>query len=144
MSVPNWTRRSARLTALAGLCGAVGLGAGCGTGAQVTQTLPTDHTPVALGRALYATDGCSSCHSLDGARLTGPTWNGLAGSRVMLENGHTITATNAYLVKHIVEPNAFTVRGYTGQIMAESIEQLDLRRKPADVQALVAFIDSLR
>ncbi len=99
--------------------------------------------PVVLGRALYTTDGCSSCHSLNGTRMTGPTWKGLAGGRVMLESGQTITATNSYLTRHIVEPDAFTVRGYTGQIMAESIEQLDLKRKPADVRALVAFIDSL-
>ncbi len=106
--------------------------------------LSRSRAPAVLGRALYTADGCSGCHSLNGTRLSGPTWKGLAGSRVMLESGRTITATNAYLARHIVEPQAFTVRGYPGEIMAESIDELDLKQKPADVRALVAFIDSLR
>lgn len=90
------------------------------------------------------TDGCSGCHSLNGTRLTGPSWKGLAGSHVTLSNGKTITATNAYLTRHIVEPNAMTVQGYPGEVMAEAIETLGLKNKPNEVQALVAFIDSLK
>lgn len=99
---------------------------------------------VAQGSRLYQTDGCSACHSLNGARIVGPTWKGLAGSTVHLANGRTVTADDAYLTKHIVEPNAMTVQGYPGEVMAEAIEPLDLKAHPADVKALVAFIDSLR
>jgi len=99
---------------------------------------------VALGRRLYQDDGCAGCHSLNGTRMTGPSWKGLAVSRVKLSDGRTIIADNAYLTRHIVEPNALTVQGYPGEVMAEAIEELDLKRKPADVRALVAFIDSLR
>ena len=99
---------------------------------------------VARGRALYQTDGCAGCHSLSGTRLTGPSWKGLAGSQVKLSNGRTITADDAYLTKHITEPNALTVRGYPADVMAQAIETFGLKNKPADVRALVAFIDSLR
>ncbi len=99
---------------------------------------------MARGRALYQTDGCAGCHSLNGTRLTGPSWKGLAGSQVELSNGRTITADGAYLTKHITEPSALTVQGYPAEVMAQAIETLDLKNKPAEVRALVAFIDSLR
>jgi cytochrome c oxidase subunit 2 len=76
--------------------------------------------------------------------MTGPSWKGLAGSRVKLSNGRTIIADDAYLTRHIIEPNALTVEGYPGEVMAEAIEELNLKSKPADVRALVAFIDSLK
>ncbi len=99
---------------------------------------------VVRGKELYVADGCSGCHSLDGTRMTGPSWRGLAGSRVTLSDGRTLTADDAYLRRHIIEPNALTVRGYPADVMAEATESLNLPRKPFDVRALVAFIDSVR
>jgi cytochrome c oxidase subunit 2 len=128
-----------------GLC----LAGGCGnTSHQTSNSTPTTASAggssVARGRALYQSDGCASCHSLNGIRLTGPSWKGLAGSQVKLSSGRTVTADDAYLAKHITEPNALTVRGYPADVMAQAIETLGLKTKPADVRALVAFIDSLR
>ena len=122
--------------------------AGCGASPQGNSTTPaplaTQGSPVERGRTLYQADGCDGCHSLDGSRLSGPSWKGLAGSRVRLSDGRTVTADVAYLARHIVEPDAFTVQGYPGEVMAQSIQGLDLKQKPADVAALVAFIDSVR
>ncbi len=61
-----------------------------------------------------------------------------------LSAGGTLTADDAYLTRHIIEPNALTVAGYPGQVMAEAIAAFHLKSKPADVQALVAFIGSVR
>lgn len=110
----------------------------------IPSTATTGGSLIARGKVLYRADGCSGCHALTGTRLAGPSWKGLAGSPVTLSDGQTLTADNAYLTKHIVEPNALTVRGYPGEVMAQAIEAFDLKRKPADVRALVAFIDSLR
>jgi cytochrome c2 len=125
------------------------LGAGCGSGprhgpANGAGVSSTDGSPVARGKVLYQADGCVACHSLNGTRLTGPTWKGLAGSKVKLDGNRTVIASDAYLAKHITEPNALTVEGYPGEVMAEAIETLDLKKKPSDVRALVAFVDSLR
>jgi len=107
-------------------------------------TASAGSSPAARGRALYQTDGCAGCHSLNGTRMTGPSWKGLAGSQVKLSNGRTILANDAYLTKHIIEPDALTVQGYPAEVMAQAIQTLGLKTKPADVRALVAFIDSLR
>jgi cytochrome c oxidase subunit II len=126
---------------------------GCGGGGSNTSS-PSTKTGAAVGRStspvaargrfLYGADACSDCHSLSGVRLAGPTWKGLAGSTVKLADGHTVVADAAYLTRHIAEPNAFTVSGYPSGIMAQAIESFQLGQKPADVQALVAFIQSLK
>ena len=131
------------LTLLAGGCGGSGA-AHEGTTAATGTGTGTGGGEVAQGSRLYESDGCAGCHSLDGTRLTGPSWKGLAGSRVQLSDGRSVIADDAYLTRHIVEPNALTVRGYPADVMQEAIEELDLGRHPADVKALVAFIDSLR
>jgi len=72
---PN--RRSLRGVAFAG-CVALALPAGCGGGGTSssaptsTATTPTGGLAV-RGKALYASKGCSSCHSLNGSAGTGPT-----------------------------------------------------------------------
>jgi cytochrome c oxidase subunit 2 len=99
---------------------------------------------VAAGKSLYATDGCEDCHTLDGTPATGPSWKGLYLSRVHLTSGKTVIATAAYLTKHIVDPDAMTVSGYPGSVMAEAIQADNLGSDPGHVRALVAFIESLR
>jgi cytochrome c oxidase subunit 2 len=81
---------------------------------------------------------------LDGTRSVGPSWKRLAASRVKLASGKTVTADHAYLTKQITDPAAATVHGYPGEVMAQAIGELGLDHRPADVRALVAFIDSLR
>jgi cytochrome c1 len=125
------------------------LGCGCaGTQHPGSTATPSPaqavRSPVTRGEQLYQADGCSDCHSLDGTPGTGPSWKGLAGSRVRLSGGQTVIADDSYLSRHIVEPNALTVAGYPGEVMAEAIGAFDLKSKPADVRALVAFIDSVR
>lgn len=134
----RWAVLAAFLPLLAG-CG--GSGATTSSGQASTGR---SGTLVARGSELYTSDGCSGCHSLNGIRITGPSWKGLAGSRVQLSDGRTVIASNAYLTRHIVEPDAMTVQGYPSGVMAQAIEVEDLRAHPEEVEALVAFIDSLR
>jgi cytochrome c oxidase subunit II len=98
----------------------------------------------AQGRRLCTSQGCEDCHSLNGSPDTGPSWKGLYESSVHLTSGRTVTATAAYLTKHIVDPDAMTVSGYPGDVMAEAIRGDQLGSKPADVRALVSFIKSLK
>lgn len=132
------------LAVLAGGCGGGGSTTSTGTSSGVSSAGGHSTSPVARGRFLYGADACSDCHSLSGARLAGPTWKGLAGSEVKLANGRTVVADAAYLTKHIVEPNSLAVSGYPSTIMAQAIESFHLNQKPADVRALVGFIQSLK
>jgi cytochrome c2 len=109
--------------------------------AATTTTLATA-SPAAQGARLFAADSCSSCHSLDGTRGVGPTIKGLAGSKVVLSDGRTVTADDAYLARSITTPDAEIVKGYQKGIMSAAVASFGLNGKPQDVDALVAFIKS--
>ena len=65
---------------------------------------------VDAGKALAAQ--CLSCHSVDGKEMVGPTWLGLYGHEVELEDGSTVIADEAYLIESIKDPNAKVVKGF--------------------------------
>ena len=105
---------------------------------------PVQATPalVARGKALFGADGCSACHSLTGTAGAGPSFKGVAGSKVTLLTGQTITAQDAYLQESIASPDAQIVKGYRAGLMPAAIASYDLSGKLDEVRALVAFIKS--
>jgi cytochrome c2 len=106
------------------------------TGATTTSAPGGDATK---GKALYTSLGCVGCHSLDGSKGTGPTFKGLAGSKVQLTNGQSTTADDAYLTKSIDDPDAEIVQGFSPGIMAAVIKPGSVSQ--ADTADLVAYID---
>lgn len=97
--------------------------------------------PAARGQTLATEKGCVNCHSTDGSDSVGPTWKGLAGSRVPLADGATVTATDSYLKESIQEPSAETVRGFQPGLMESVIKPGSI----TDTQAadLIAYIKTL-
>jgi cytochrome c2 len=117
------------------------------TTATTTQSRPSGRVPVtpaliARGKSLFAADGCSACHSLSGKAGAGPSLNGIAGDKVTLASGQTITADDAYLQQSIANPDAQVVKGYRAGVMPPAIASYELSAKPDDIRALVAFIKS--
>jgi mono/diheme cytochrome c family protein len=105
-------------------------------------TVPVTPALVARGKQLYSADSCAGCHSLTGAAGAGPSFKGLAGSTVTLDDGKTVPANDAYLARSITDADAQIVNGYHAGLMAPAIASFDLGAKPDDVRALVAFIKS--
>ncbi len=73
------------------------------------------------GKVLFQ-NFCAACHSLDGNKLVGPSFLGLAGSRRRvrdLASGTTreVLADAAYLRESILDPNALVADGYPENIM---------------------------
>lgn len=97
---------------------------------------------VARGKSLFNTDSCAGCHSLSGATGVGPSLKGVAGSKVTLTSGQTITAGDAYLERSIATPDAQVVKGYSAGAMSAAIASYNLSTKPDDIRALVAFMKS--
>ena len=110
------------------------------TSAGTPTTPAAGGSGVALGTRLFTADACSGCHSLDGSAGAGPTVAGLAGSKVVLADGTSVTADDAYLEKAITDPDAQIVKGYAKGVMPGAISSFGLSGKPQDVAALVAFI----
>jgi cytochrome c oxidase subunit 2 len=124
------------------------------TAAPATTTAPTTTQPaggvtvtvtpalVARGKALFTSDACAGCHSLTGAAGAGPSLEGVAGGKTTLDTGATVTADDAYLERAITDPDAQIVKGYRPGLMPPAIAGFDLKNKPDDVRALVAFLKS--
>ncbi|TMM01027.1 MAG: cytochrome c [Actinobacteria bacterium] len=120
-----------------------------GTGAASNGAPPTVTSPpagggggglVAMGAKLYESLGCSSCHTLTGAKSIGPTYKGLYGSKVQLSNGQTVTANDAYLLESILDPDKQIVKGFPKGVMSATIPPGSVSMPNA--KALVAFIKS--
>src|SRR5256884_406774 len=127
----------------------------CGTnhavmGGWVTVMEPTDYAawlsgvsggeanPVAAGEKLFAEKSCVTCHLANGTGRA-PSLNGLYGGQVLLADGSTVTADDAYIRESILQANAKIVAryqplmpNYQGQLTEEQIF------------ALIAYIKSLQ
>ena len=113
------------------------LAAGCGGG----HNAKAQGGNAARGKLLYVSRTCDGCHSLNGVRGTGPTWKGLAGSRVKLEGGKTVTADDAYLLESIETPNKEIVSTYA-PLMTSVIKPHSVSNR--DARDLIAFIKTVR
>jgi cytochrome c oxidase subunit 2 len=83
---------------------------------------------------------CHACHSVDGSKGIGPTWKGVFGSQVELENGTTVTADEAYLRESIENPSAKIVKGFPN-IMPSTYKTTLTEQQISD---LIAYIETLK
>lgn len=90
----------------------------------------------AAGEAVYQAD-CAVCHSIDGSASVGPTWQGLWGSEVELEDGTTVTVDAAYVTESIQDPNAKVHAGFN-PVMPE------LNLSDVDITNVIAFMQTLQ
>lgn len=100
---------------------------------------------VAQGKDAAGKYGCVACHTVNGSTSVGTTWKGLAGSERELDSGQKVVADDAYLAESITDPDAKVVKGFPKGVMGPSTQpfKADLS-KPETVQALVAYIKSLK
>jgi cytochrome c oxidase subunit II len=127
----------------------------CGTnhavmGGWVTVMEPSDYSawlsgssggtanPVVTGEKLFAERACATCHVADGTGRA-PSLNGLYGAQVLLADGTTVTADEAYIRESILQPNAKIAAGYQ-PVMPSFQGQLTEEQ----IFALTAYIKSLQ
>ncbi|MGD8428678.1 MAG: c-type cytochrome [Balneolaceae bacterium] len=89
------------------------------------------------GKQIASDNACVTCHSIDGSKMTGPTWKNLFGHEVTLDNGETLTADEDYIKESIVNSQAKIVKGYAG--VMPNFDYLS----DSEVNSLVAYIKSL-
>lgn len=89
------------------------------------------------GRSLMEAEGCLSCHSTDGSEIAGPTFKGIYGHKVVLEDGSEVVADEAYLAEAIRDPEKTMVKGY------EPIMPPYSHLSDEDVKAMIDYLRSL-
>ena len=67
--------------------------------------------PVSAGEKLFTQLACNTCHLANGTGRA-PSLNGLYGGHVLLADGTTVTADEAYIRESILQPKAKVVAGY--------------------------------
>lgn len=84
-----------------------------------------------LGAQLFKTKTCNACHTVNGARLIGPTFKGLYGSEVELMSGTKVKADENYIRESLMDPMKKIVKGYPpsmptfrGMLSDEEVNQL--------------------
>jgi cytochrome c oxidase subunit 2 len=85
--------------------------------AQAAIAAEAAKTPEGQGKLLTVRNGCIGCHSVDGSKMTGPTWFNLYGEDVPLDSGTTVVADDAYIRESILEPKAKEVKGFAPTVM---------------------------
>ena len=65
----------------------------------------------ARGQDIAKSNGCAQCHGSSGQGGVGPSWVGLYGSDVELEDGTIVVADDEYLARAISDPSADIVAG---------------------------------
>ncbi len=96
---------------------------------------PEDMPLPELGQRVYQQQGCQACHSLDGSRMVGPSFQNLHGTERQFADGSSTVADENYLRQSILNPGENVVEGYQN-VMPASYSSLSDR----EVDALVAFI----
>jgi cytochrome c oxidase subunit 2 len=131
----------------AALTGAVvvslGLGAllsACGDDGSDGSSSPPVELSAAGERGLTVAkeQGCIACHTADGGKSTGPSWEGLAGSEVTLDDGTTVIADDAYLTEAILQSRGQVVEGYANVMPVYDGEISD-----AELADLLAYLHDL-
>lgn len=92
------------------------------------------------GKQIYAQYACIGCHSLNGSKMTGPTWKGLYGSDRNFADGTSGKADDNYLRESILNSNKKIVSGYNANQMPAYQGQLS----DDDVTAVIEFIKTLK
>jgi cytochrome c oxidase subunit 2 len=93
------------------------------------------------GESLVRKKGCLGCHSTDGSKSVGPTFQGLFGRQVTVEKGgetQTLTADDEYIRESIRQPKAAIVQGFPPDMPAFA----DLTEE--ELEAIVDYIKELR
>ncbi len=121
------------------LLGAIGLCVGVALTFGACANDDTDGITgeAAAGRDTARDRGCTQCHSaVEGVNVRGPSWAGLAGSEVTLDDGTTVTADRAYLERAITDPSSELVEGFKPIMPKVPLDDAQLDQVIAYIEAL--------
>jgi len=92
-----------------------------------------------LGKLIYETRGCNTCHSIDGTPGQGPSFKGIWGQQHKFADGSTAVVDANYIRKSVLEPQAQVRAGY--EPIMPTFQGL-LRER--EILAVIEYIKSLR
>ncbi len=95
---------------------------------------------VTCGKLWVDQNACTACHSLTGEVIVGPSWKGLYGSDVKLNDGSTVVADEEYIRSSILQPDYQVHEGFSGILMPSTFSE---SLTSEQIDQIIAFIQSL-
>jgi len=90
------------------------------------------------GKNLFNKNACTSCHTIDGTKLVGPSLQGVFGKTESFEDGSTVTVDENYIRQSVLQPQAKIVKGFNTAVMPPFV------MKDWKLDALIAYIKTLK
>ena len=106
-----------------------------------TGTFICELDDITCGNKWVEMNGCVACHSLTGEVIVGPSWLGLYGSEVPLDDGTTVTANEEYIRNSILQPASQVHEGFNGNLMPPSFGDT---LSAEQIDQIIAFIQSIK
>lgn len=97
-----------------------------------------DVAPEQWGKQLYEQRGCMGCHSIDGSKRTGPSFQNVYGNPRPLATGEEVIADENYIRESILNPQAKITAGYQ-PVMPSFRGQLS----DDDIDSIVAYLKTM-
>ncbi len=94
-----------------------------------------------IGQILHGTKGCASCHTINGAPGTGPTWDNAWGTMVPLADGTQVRYDENYVRASIYTPGVQIHQGYANQMTVFTPEQINERELGAIMALMMHLAD---
>ncbi len=94
------------------------------------------NTLASRGQEVSKNEGCIACHTTDGSRGVGPSWQGMWGRLESLADGTQIVVGEEYFIESVRKPKAKQVANYPDVMQRSFISDEDL-------QAIMAFVKTL-
>ena len=98
-----------------------------------------DLAPEDLGKKLYASKACITCHSLDGSKILGPSFKGLYGREEEMSDGEKVKVDESYLRESILYSTKKVVKGFQ-----PVMPSYDGQMKDEEIEGLIAFIKTVQ
>lgn len=100
-------------------------------------------TPVSTGRRIMTNVGCFACHTIDGSKLVGPSFKGIYGSTVTVQEGREtkeLVVNDDYITQSILDPNSQITEGFNRGLMQPYTGQLD----DEDIASIIEYLKTLQ
>ncbi len=86
----------------------------------VTAVIDTETSLADQGWQVLTRNGCNACHSSDGSKLIGPSYQGGWGGTRTVVSGREelqVAVDEAYIMRSIFDPDAEVVKGFNKSLM---------------------------
>lgn len=100
--------------------------------------LKVDEALARQGEQLAQSNGCTSCHTVDGSGGVGPSWKGAYGAEVELVDGNKVKVDDKYISKSILDPAAEVRKG-----SSPGMQSFKGKLSDAQIKAITEYVKSL-